>query len=534
MSDSIERPATPDHLGKGGQSLFGSRCALAGLIPNESNFDRTGWDYVVEWPWADAPSLDQRETPTACHVQVKTVWQETDSVVLGLTAAQRLAVELKPAFVYIYRFGAGLEPVSARVIHVRGEVLGRILKRAREAQRDQENPADVKLSFSIDHWGTEIETSGAAFRLYAESVIGSSMADYAAGKREEFRNTGYGPGRFRLTTSLRGSREDVVNAFLSLGSVEGEVVEEVEERFDIPLPVPRTFPAGAFQFQTRSSEKAELRVKLPEGGVCRFSARVYRAPQQLLPPGQGKLLLRAELFYLLIDMSEDAGDKALRVTFQTDEGQIKGVMAAVASWRDLYALFDAAVEAGPLVLEIRRPRRKTLTTGVFSVNLTSDAQRTMYADIVAVLDTFAAVLKKVRASNFKFRLEDLLTAQHELWILSEIMNGRSTATLRFGSNRPGGNEAPPPSTPLLYFRAFEIGDHTFAHCSRFGLTAEAGEDGLDWTGRSPEFVEAVRFRGPMDGADDEVSDAFGRFIDRCKAKTGVDSHLIADRAASGN
>jgi hypothetical protein len=86
-----------DELGEKGQARFKEICADAKLICNQSDRDRTGWDFIVEFPFETvvgvlAP-LESRKTPLSCHVQVKTLLDKNDRFKMRLSSAERLAKE---------------------------------------------------------------------------------------------------------------------------------------------------------------------------------------------------------------------------------------------------------------------------------------------------------------------------------------------------------------------------------------------------------------------------------------------------------
>ena len=69
----MSRVLTADELGEAGETLFAHLCALAGLTCNKSQRDRTGWDFVVEFPLAgvDRPLALDHRLPISCVVQLK-------------------------------------------------------------------------------------------------------------------------------------------------------------------------------------------------------------------------------------------------------------------------------------------------------------------------------------------------------------------------------------------------------------------------------------------------------------------------------
>jgi len=90
-------PLTADELGEAGELQFADLAARARLFANKSQRDRTGWDYVVEFPMPEAGpgiSLDARR-PTLCKIQVKAT-TDREPVRLRLSSAERLAKQEAP------------------------------------------------------------------------------------------------------------------------------------------------------------------------------------------------------------------------------------------------------------------------------------------------------------------------------------------------------------------------------------------------------------------------------------------------------
>ncbi len=107
-----------DPLGAKGESRFQEICEDAGLICNKATRDRGGWDFIVEFQFEDAEedySLDSRTIPLSCHVQVKTLLAQNDRFKVRLSAAERLAKEIKPAFIYVFKV-VGIQFTEAYLI----------------------------------------------------------------------------------------------------------------------------------------------------------------------------------------------------------------------------------------------------------------------------------------------------------------------------------------------------------------------------------------------------------------------------------
>jgi len=59
-------------LGLMGESVFSLWCGDAGIIPNGSQIDKTGWDFFVEFPFKNENDPDKvHNAALECKVQVK-------------------------------------------------------------------------------------------------------------------------------------------------------------------------------------------------------------------------------------------------------------------------------------------------------------------------------------------------------------------------------------------------------------------------------------------------------------------------------
>lgn len=228
-----------------GEAMFDGFCADAGLVANPSARDRTGWDRIVEFRDIGAKpetALDGRPVPISCHVQVKTVWAGKTSCRLRLSAAERLAKDPKPTFVYVFSVNADLTARKAHLIHLSGGALATILKRLRREQRDngsdaKTNTKTITLPLAL---GIEIAPTGDALKAAIEAAVGGPRAlkDYIVRKREELATLGYHDTSFTGSVTIAAaSIDDVVDGFLGLKPLELKSFQHAETRFGIELPL---------------------------------------------------------------------------------------------------------------------------------------------------------------------------------------------------------------------------------------------------------------------------------------------------------
>jgi hypothetical protein len=167
-----------DELGKKGEARFSEICSDAKLIRNPStDHDRAGWDYIVEFdqqPPQGSATLDTRRSPLSCHVQVKTMWNSGDRFKMRLSAAERLAKEPKPAFVYVFKVDANLNFVSAHLVQMLDENLATVLKRLRREEEKGTNPSRINskyISFKASRCGQMLAPTGRRFSTGSFGIV---------------------------------------------------------------------------------------------------------------------------------------------------------------------------------------------------------------------------------------------------------------------------------------------------------------------------------------------------------------------------
>jgi len=169
---------TSDELGAVGEQEFGRLCAQAKLVCNKSERDRTGWDFIVEFPMvAPGPrlSLDQRAT-TAAHVQLKTT-ATTSPISLRLSAAERLAKDVRPAFIVVFQMSADGRSLGGHLIHLLGAPLARVLKRLRTAHASQHFDVNrATISFDYRKHGRPFALTAAGLREALHEACGGAPA----------------------------------------------------------------------------------------------------------------------------------------------------------------------------------------------------------------------------------------------------------------------------------------------------------------------------------------------------------------------
>lgn len=230
-----------DELGEKGESRFKEICADAGLICNKADRDRAGWDFIVEFPFAPLPhhTLDSRTTPLSCHVQVKTLLKGSNNFKMRLSSAERLAKELKPAFIYVFKVDQDLRFTDAFLVHLLNNRLGAILKRLRAEQAKGTAASQLnKRSISLTPSASErLAPTGAALRAALMSVCSDGLHPYSEAKNNQLKKLGFDlpPIEGRMTLKLLPD-DDIGEVFLGLKQAEVLNFQTFTNRFGIKLP----------------------------------------------------------------------------------------------------------------------------------------------------------------------------------------------------------------------------------------------------------------------------------------------------------
>jgi hypothetical protein len=297
-----------DELGEKGEARFKEICADAGLVYNKSDRDRTGWDFIVEFPF-EIPSdvstpLESRKVPLSCHVQVKTLLEKNDRFKMRLSSAERLAKELKPAFVCVFKVNHELRIVDAYLIHILNKPLGKILKRLRNedvAGNSTPNKKTISMSASVD--GARIALTGDSLRGALVNAVGADLHTYATEKRNQLATLGFEERPYSTEMTLCLSNEDLVDVFLGLKKdVPALQLRTEHTRFGIPVPLPElTEKDATITIQPSAADTCTITVRSdPLSTPAVFVGKIFFPAIPGLPPELGKILFVTDLFSMTV------------------------------------------------------------------------------------------------------------------------------------------------------------------------------------------------------------------------------------------
>ena len=259
------RPLNSDGLGTLGETHFSKLCAEAGLFCNKASQDRTGWDFIVEFPFPPSTNgqpLDRRPQPPECRSQVKAIWHETNRVKLRLSSAERLAKILQPACIFVFAISNDLVVQSIHCIHIIDEALSHILKEVRKCEIEGLTRINkAKITIDYKKMGTKIDVSGASLKAFIASIAGEDRRIYIQKKDNQIANLGVIGNRYSGRFVLEAEDEQEI-ADIMLGIKKGKLKEfsSTETRWGISLPHIHTSP-GADILITPMPRDAEITLR---------------------------------------------------------------------------------------------------------------------------------------------------------------------------------------------------------------------------------------------------------------------------------
>lgn len=506
-----------DELGKKGEARFSEICNDTKLIRNPStDHDRTGWDYIVEFdqvPPSGNATLDTRRSPLSSHVQVKTMWNTNDRFRMRLSAAERLAKEPKPAFVYVFKVDKNLNFVSAYLVHILDENLATVLRRLRREQAIGTNPSRINrkyISFQVSRCGQKIAPTGEAFRRAVSEFCGSDLNTYIEKKRGQLENLGFEAGRYQMTTTFKvEGYGGLVDGLLGLSELEVTAGQTFETRFGIKLSLQEPDFARAIMYiQPGKADSCTISVReAPLVAPATFSADIIVPPIKGLPKEHVKFLVKAQLFRLLID-----GNK---IHFSTDEKTINAASLKIDDWLNFFRMLTALCRGAEMTI---KPQRFGEVS--FPLKLPDATLQEVFEDLQRALEAAQGLLKLAGAPEPVVSIDGIAAIGPDLINLDRLFSDPANAS-------PIGFLAKwPPETPvpdkldLLYVNYVQMAGVTLAHYSVAEMLPQTREGRIVWQSEtvSPREITFIR---------DFPAD-YERFIERAKRKVNLDNSIVAE------
>jgi len=315
------------NVGGIGENTLALWAEQVGITPNKVSQDRTGWDFLLEFPCSHQASLyngqplDRSPFPLRCFVQVKSTDKGSGKWHVKLTNWERLIKNPLPAFFLVLEFDSQDSCQRAFLVHVGEEYIRRVQKRLREhAQNAALHKKTLQFKYTPDDSLPSLDGRGLEDAILRH--VGGKPEDYASRKIGLVNSVGYEgkTGRFQFTLSLPSYSNINIQEYLvdfSIGLVPHLEVtsgEFKDVRFGIASQLPSlSFSQGGRLFvDHESAGSAAIRISTPDDKAeLRIDTETY------LPHGLGfkidreylKMRLAAPFFSVILRSFRDNAGK---------------------------------------------------------------------------------------------------------------------------------------------------------------------------------------------------------------------------------
>lgn len=341
-------------LGQMGENIFSYWCSQANLIANSSQIDKTGWDYLVEFPFESSYSAGKvHDTAFECKIQVKATdhckgkWQVKLSNLRSLVTAQM------PTFFVFIEFNGTETAQKAFIIHVDNTLISKVLKRIHTIEQGDKLQKLNKSSMIINyHNGYALENmNGESLKKVLLDYIGENYAQYISNKKLHLETTGYDEQACEIKFKLKGVENilSLNNAFLgSKEKIEVSSLKLIDTRFGIKSAA-LDEGKGFVQLSTEPREGSiTFRESTLDIGIT-YDVKIYKSPLS----------------------SKELKDNLFKVKIEGDFFDLKisdNINVAFNFGEDLHLEVEKFKEALELAVQISTQDRKILVQ-VISENL---------------------------------------------------------------------------------------------------------------------------------------------------------------------
>lgn len=504
--------AYSDHIGRIGERAFDLLVERVGLLAGRIDPDCLGIDRLIEFEPSHcngAVSYDLRPVPIGCNVQIKTINRSKNRAKLTLSVAERLAGNLRPAFICILRVGDDGELFDMYFVHLMDDNLAKILKRLREisVNRLQKKLNKATTSFSISDW-QKVDSSPSALREAIVQFVGNDMHAYAARKANQRKTLGFKEsGRLTVNISFAAMPvADLVDGFLGLRPLAVSRFETLEERFDIKLPFGPLFresAAGFVEFTSTSGAPGTLTISDPDAGDSVSVKCSWNTPPiNKIPIEYFKILARSRFADVIF--RDQAFDFTTKDKINFDEPML------ISDWLLAFKILDL----------VTRPRCTfTLVNDQTGHQISGesksdvDQKTTFIRSAQLLLKKTHEIREYAEALDVPMSLRSICRCGDEIErIHNYIFQTSKLSHLGFKMEDPGF----PIDIPrlILYVGLLELGNELYGYALRTRMICEKFENILEW--RSTEIVPLA-----MESIKDQAGD-YERFRRKMGRISGID------------
>ncbi len=515
------RKLNSDQLGQKGESRFREICSDAKLVCNGSTYDRTGWDFIVEFPFDLSESittLDKRQVPLSCHIQVKTMWADNNAFSVRLSSAERLAKEPKPTFFCIFKVDDNLNFVAAYLLFVLDDLLEKILKRLREEHAKGvagSNLNQKSIRFNVDSSKGFMQPTGSGLREALAMLCEPDPDACMRKKSEQLKNLGFEANAYQAeTTFVLEDDNEIVEVLLGLKSVQVSKFRAFETRFGVKLPLTdQTSEQGVMHIQPEPADQCVVTVK-GEGVPmpAAFQADIF-LPPIVVPKESSMLLIRAKSFEIQV--------RQRKISFSTNPEVATSIRQTFQEWIQFFRMLVILSQGVGTVTVV--PTK--LARGSMPIKLDEALNLADHSNMLKAFECAAVLFELAGALQPAVLQADVLAVGGRIIGIAELFaNPSSAPSLKFRSPWQDDKIAPE-VIDVLYVDAIEVAGVQLAFSAIAEMTHQFDGSILQWVSRTirPREITIVR----------DLKEDYERFCERSKSETGISTVMIATYETPG-
>lgn len=344
-----------------------------GITPNKSGLDLEGWDYLLQFPFAEPPegtTLDRRPARIECLVQVKGLEAARTRKSIKLSNWEKLVRSPLPAFFLVIDYGTQNDPGEAYLVHVGEEWIGKVLRRLRKlSAQDAEKLHQKTLDLTWGEADRLPALDGVGLMNAIKAYVGDDLDEYQRRKLEIREVAGDPvPAQMHISLAFRSEEElwtELVDFAIGLRSeipTSGMTIEK-DIRFNVPAERIHYDSDGMVQVGDRPTTPGKL-VLRNEASTLRsvFPAKVYEPywffPRTTIPQEYVKKRVSFEIGDAIV--RPESNDGSLNIHFSQAK-EFQSLREHANLWRVVSILQEAL--RGPAVIEIQDTEGNTVASG---------------------------------------------------------------------------------------------------------------------------------------------------------------------------
>ncbi|GAB1542864.1 hypothetical protein NUACC21_55380 [Scytonema sp. NUACC21] len=297
-------------LGPLGETEFKRLCHTAGLTVHKSEMDRTGWDFLVEFPCKQNNRFPQDLllAPLECKIQVKSTDKKRKRGSITLSNLDRLVKAPMPVFFCFIEFDGEDMAQAVYLVHVGKEIIEKTLKRIRELENEGQGNNLNKHTLDITYGDADkLESlTGRSLKSAIEKIAPDGMIKYIENKNHLLNTLGFEDGKYQAKITIMSPDPigDILDVTLGIRK-EIDIYQFISyhKRFEILSSNPNMLHDGGVLSIYGKPKEARLTFKehgRPLG--ISFAAKLHISPlTQFLPRERLKFRVESRFFELIIE-----------------------------------------------------------------------------------------------------------------------------------------------------------------------------------------------------------------------------------------